>query len=60
MTDHVKASHSLEAAIILICDANCHIDPADIPRVNRLRHLIRQLAHEAEELRLLKDESGEQ
>ena len=52
MTDHIKAAHSLEAACILICDANNHIDPADIERVNRLRHLIRQLGHEAEELRL--------
>jgi len=52
MADPVKAAHSLEAACILICDANNHIDPADIDLISRLPHIIRQLGHEAEELRL--------
>ena len=56
MADHIKAAHALESACVLICDANNHIDPANMERISRLRHLIRQLGHEAEELRLLKDE----
>lgn len=52
MVDHVKAAHSLECAAVLICDANNHLDPKDVERLSRLRHLIRQLGHEAEELRL--------
>ena len=56
MTDHLKGAHSLEAACILIADGINFIDPADVERISRLRHLIRQLGHEAEELRLLKDE----
>jgi hypothetical protein len=52
MADHVKAAHALESAILLICDANNHIDPTGVERISRLRHIIRQLGHEAEELRL--------
>jgi hypothetical protein len=52
MSDPVKAAHALESAILLICDANNHIDPEDIKRISRLRFIIRQLGHEAEELRL--------
>jgi len=52
MVDHVKAAHVLEAAAVLVCDANNHLDPKDIERISRLRHLIRQLGHEADELRL--------
>lgn len=52
MKDHIKAACVLEAACVLICDANNHLDPSDIERLSRLRHLIRQLGHEAEELRL--------
>ena len=52
MTDHVKAAHSLECAIILICDSINFIEEADISRITRLRHIITQIGHEAEELRL--------
>jgi hypothetical protein len=52
MTDHIKAAHSLEAACILICDANNHIDPKDTKRIERMRGIIAQLGLEAENLRL--------
>jgi len=53
MTDHVKAAHSLEAPILMIHDASNHLDAGDIERISRLRHVVRQLEHQAEELRLL-------
>jgi hypothetical protein len=38
MTDHVKAAHSLECAIILICDSINFIEEADISRITRETH----------------------
>ena len=53
MTDLLTAAKHLDAPAASDREAAGKLDPADIWRINRLRHLITQLQHEAAELRAM-------